>query len=180
MVCDRCKMVVQTQLENVRLHPLSIELGEVKLQETHISDWQKNTLQFNLKSVGFELLDDKKQITVDQIKNTIIHLIRQNNNERSANLSHYIAQKIGQDYTSLSTLFSEWENTTIEKFYIAQKIERVKELLSYNELNLSQIADELHYSSLAHLSNQFKKHTGTTPSLYKNQHLKNRKQIDQL
>ncbi|MBK0369949.1 helix-turn-helix domain-containing protein [Flavobacterium agrisoli] len=179
MVCDRCKMMVKLELAKHKLHPLLVELGEIELEENNI-DLVKTELSNGLQALGFELMDDKKSKLIDKIKTLIIDLVHHKNNALSLNLSHYLTQHIPQDYNTLSNLFSEVEGTTIEKYFIAQKIEKVKELLLYDELTLSQIADLLHYSSVAHLSNQFKKVTGFSPSYYKKLKEKKRQQIDTL
>lgn len=177
MVCSRCKMVVKSELEKLGLCPISVELGEVELQEEHI--WLlKDKLVHNLNALGFVLIDDEQGKTIEKIKNLIVGLVHYQNNDTKHNLSDYLTQNILQDYNTLSHLFSKVEGTTIEKYYIMQKIEKIKELLTYDELNLSEIADRLHYSSVAHLSNQFKKNTGFTPTFYKKMKDKNRKQIE--
>ncbi|KAF2513616.1 helix-turn-helix transcriptional regulator [Flavobacterium zhairuonense] len=174
MVCARCKMVVKSEFEKLGLQTISVELGEVELKE-EISEDKKEVLLKNLQSLGFDLLDDKKTKTVEKIKNLIVDLVHHKNNDLKINLSEYLAENLNQDYNSLSNLFSEIENTTIEKYFISQKIEKVKELLIYNELSLSEIADILNYSNVAHLSNQFKKITGYTPTYFKQ--LKDNKRI---
>jgi AraC-like DNA-binding protein len=179
MVCSRCKMVVKSEFEKLGLQTIAVELGEVEL-EKEISDKQKDILLKNLQAVGFDLIDDKKSKTVQRIKNLIIDLVHHKNNDLKINLSDYLAEDLGQDYNSLSNLFSEIENTTIEKYFISQKIEKVKELLVYNELSLSEIADILNYSNVAHLSNQFKKITGFTPTSFKKSKDKKRIQIENL
>lgn len=179
MVCSRCKMVVKSEFEKLGLQPISVELGEVELQE-EISDSKKEILLENLQVLGFDLLDDKKTKTVERIKNLIVDLVHHKNNDLKINLSEYLAENLNQDYNSLSNLFSEIENTTIEKYFISQKIEKVKELLIYNELSLSEIADILNYSNVAHLSNQFKKITGYTPTSFKQSKDKMRIQIENI
>ncbi|KRD59220.1 AraC family transcriptional regulator [Flavobacterium sp. Root935] len=179
MVCSRCKMVVKSEFEKLGLPTISVELGEVEL-EKEISDEQKEVLLENLQVLGFDLIDDKKTKTVERIKNLIVDLVHHKNNDLKINLSDYLAENLSQDYNSLSNLFSEIENTTIEKYFISQKIEKVKELLIYNELSLSEIADILNYSNVAHLSNQFKKITGFTPTSFKQSKDKKRIQIENL
>lgn len=179
MVCGRCKMVVKSEFEKLGLPTISVELGEVEL-ESEISDKQKEELLQRLHLLGFDLIDDKKSKTIEKIKNLIIDLVHHKNNELKTNLSDYLAKNLNQDYNTLSNLFSEVENTTIEKYFISQKIEKVKELLIYNELSLSEIADILNYSNVAHLSNQFKKITGFTPTSFKQLKDKNRIQIENL
>lgn len=179
MVCARCKMVVKSEFEKLGLQTISVELGEVELQD-EINDSQKEVLLKNLQTLGFDLLDDKKTKTIEKIKNLIVDLVHHKNNDLKVNLSDYLVENLNQDYNSLSNLFSEIENTTIEKYFISQKIEKVKELLIYNELSLSEIADLLNYSNVAHLSNQFKKITGFTPTSFKQLKDKNRIQIENL
>lgn len=179
MVCARCKMVVKSEFEKLGLQTISVELGEVELQDD-INDSQKEILLKNLQTLGFDLLDDKKTKTIEKIKNLIVDLVYHKNSELKVNLSDYLAENLNQDYNSLSNLFSEIENTTIEKYFISQKIEKVKELLIYNELSLSEIADLLNYSNVAHLSNQFKKITGFTPTYFKQLKDKKRIQIENL
>lgn len=179
MVCSRCKMVVKSEFEKLGLQTISVELGEVELQN-EIPEGQKEVLLQNLQALGFDLIDDKKSKTIDKIKTLIIDLVHHKNNDLKINLSDYLVQNLNQDYSTLSNLFSEVENTTIEKYFINQKIEKVKELLIYNELSLSEIADLLNYSNVAHLSNQFKKITGFTPTYFKQLKDKKRIQIENL
>jgi AraC-like DNA-binding protein len=179
MVCSRCKMVVKSELEKLRLQLLSVDLGEVETIEP-ITSQKKIEIADHLKSFGFELIDDKKSRVIDKIKTLIIELVHQQNAQLNINLSDYLSNKLTQDYSSLSNLFSEVEDTTIEKYFINQKIEKVKELLLYDELTLSEIAFQMNYSSVAYLSNQFKKVTGFSPSHYKQLKDKKRKQIEDL
>ena len=179
MVCGRCKMVVKSEFEKLGLHTTSVELGEVELQNP-ITESQKEILLQNLQALGFDFIDDKKSKTIEKIKNLIVDLVHHKNNDLKVNLSDYLVENLNQDYSTLSNLFSEVENTTIEKYFISQKIEKVKELLIYNELSLSEIADMLNYSNVAHLSNQFKKITGFTPTYFKQLKDKKRIQIENL
>ncbi|MGL5682357.1 MAG: helix-turn-helix domain-containing protein [Marinifilaceae bacterium] len=179
MVCDRCIMVVQdifTQLD--------IEINHVALGEVYIprqgSAAQMEALSDRLQAVGFEILDDKHSKIIEQIKNLIRELVHRNENNLKENLSDYLAAQTSLDYTYLTSLFSKVEGTTIEKYFIAQKIERVKELLVYDTLSLSEIAHMLNYSSTAHLSSQFKKVTGLTPTYYKQLVDKRRKPLDKI
>ena len=167
MVCIRCQIVVKYELEKLGLHHTKVELGETEIME-ELTDEQRETLGNSLKEIGLELLDDKKNIMVEKIKNLIIELVHYNTDQIKTNLSDYLSEKLNHNYTYLSNLFSEVKGITIEKFYLTSKIERAKELLVYDELNLTEIAWKLHYSSVAHLSNQFKKMTGLTPSHFKN------------
>ncbi len=172
-------MVVKSQLENKGLHPLSVNLGEVEIEEDLLKD-QLSQLDTSLRSLGFELIDDKKSQTIEKIKNTIVALVHHSGNDLKTNLSAFITSQIHQDYSYLSNLFSEVEGTTIEKYFISQRIERVKELIVYDELTLSEIAYQLGYSSVAYLSNQFKKVTGFTPSYFKSLKEYKRKNIEEL
>jgi AraC-like DNA-binding protein len=179
MVCRRCKMAVLSELEKLGIKPLFVDLGEVELTAP-ISDSQKIMLSTGLHLLGFELIDDKKSQIIERIKTLIIDLVHNRDNDLKTNLSVFIAADLAQDYSALSNLFSEVEGTTIEQYFISQKIERVKELLMYNELTLSEIAWQLNYSSVAHLSKQFKKITGLTPTFYKQLKDRKRRQIDDL
>ncbi len=173
MVCMRCKMVVKSELDKLGLHYGKVELGEVEIMED-ISAQQLDSLGFSLKESGLELMNDKKSILVEKIKTLIIELVHYNDDQIKINLSDYLSEKLNYNYTYLANLFTEVKGTTIEQFVIAHKIEKVKELLVYHDLNLTEIAWKLHYSSVAHLSNQFKKKTGLTPSQFKNLKNKNR------
>ncbi|WP_308993773.1 AraC family transcriptional regulator [Mariniflexile litorale] len=179
MVCNRCIMVVTSELEKLGLILLSVHLGEVEIAHP-ISDIQKKEIAEHLKLFGFELIDTKNSRTIEKIKTLIIDLVHHKNNQLDTNLSDFIATHMVQDYNALSNLFSEVAHTTIEKYYIHQKIERVKELLVYDELSLSEIAFQLNYSSVAYLSNQFKKVTGYSPTHFKQIKETKRKQIDEL
>ena len=166
MVCDRCKMAVSEVLQRVGLHPIKVELGEVSIDEAP-SSAQLFTLRTALKELGFELLDDRRQQTIDHIKSALIRLVHYHDNQSSTNLSNYLSSELHQDYSALSKLFSEVEGKTIERYYIELRIERVKELIRYDELTLTQIALRMNYSSVAYLSSQFKSVTGMTPSQFK-------------
>ena len=179
MVCSRCKIVVKSELEKLGLHPISVELGEVKILEKDI-DQVIEDLQFNLQVLGFSIIDDKKSKTISEIKKLIIDLVQNKNSQIKSNLSDYLTDKLLQDYNSLSKLFSEGEGITIEKYFINQKIEKVKELLMYDEMTLSEISFIMIYSSAAHLSNQFKKVTGFSPSYFKQLKENKRRQIEDL
>jgi AraC-like DNA-binding protein len=172
-------MVVRSALEKIGLHPLSVDLGEIEL-ETPPTKEQTARLDPALRKLRFELIDDKKSRIIGQIKTQIIKLVHHPEDRRTINLSEYIATRLHYEYTYLSNLFSEVEGTTIEKYFIAQKIEKVKEWLVYDELSLSEIADRLGYSSVAHLSAQFKKTTGLTPTFYKSLKDHKRKNIEDL
>lgn len=179
MVCNRCIMVVQNELDKLGLKINSISLGEVSLDKELTKD-EKIKIQAVLGPLGFELIDDKKSRLIEKVKTTIIDLVHNQNNESRENLSDLLSKELNQDYNYLSNLFSEVEGTTIEKYFIAQKIEKVKELLVYDELSLSEIAFRLNYSSVAYLSNQFKKVTGLTPSHFKQIKVDKRKPLDQV
>jgi len=179
MVCDRCKMVVKAELEKMGYHPFSVELGEVMLKK-ELSPEEKTKLNKNLQTVGFELIDDKKSRLIEKIKNLIIELVHRQDSTLKINLSDYLSSQLNHDYNYMTNLFSEVEGTTIEKYFIGQKIEKVKELLVYDELTLSEIAWQLNYSSVAHLSSQFKKVTGLTPSHFKNIRAQKRKPLDKV
>jgi len=179
MVCNRCIMAVKSALESIGLTPLQVELGEVLLKENDIS-LEKDKLIQVLQPLGFELLNDKKARTIEKIKNLITELIQNKNNKLTITLSELLSKEVHQDYSTLSKLFSEVEGMTIEKYYILQKIEKVKELLIYDELSLSEIAFRLNYSSVAYLSNQFKKITGLSPSHFKKLRPIKRKPLDEL
>lgn len=180
MVCSRCKMMVQSILEEMDLHPVQVDLGEVELKEEQLSDDTKRRLREELQSVGFDLLDDRRSRTIEKIKNLITDLVQNRQNEIDENLSEYLVRHLHQDYGALSTLFSQVEGRTIENYYIHQRIEKVKELLVYDEFTLSEIADRLNYSSVAYLSSQFKKVTGLTPTQFKKLRRVPRKPLDEL
>jgi len=179
MVCNRCIMIVKSELEKFGHQPLIVTLGEVLLAK-EITGSEKEILNQHLKTFGFEIIDDRKSRLIGQIKSSIIEIVHQQNSELKSNLSDYLSSKLHHDYSHLSNLFSEVEGTTIEKYFIAQKIERVKELLVYDELSLSEIADQMNYSSVAYLSNQFKKVTGLTPTFFKNIKTEKRKPLDEV
>ena len=179
MVCGRCEIAVLSELEKIGLPVLSIQLGEVELSR-NLEESEMQLLKQNLNLLGFELLDDKISKTIERIKNLIVNLVHYQNQKLKINFSTYLSEDLKQDYSTLSKLFSETEGTTIERYFIAQKIEKTKELLIYNELTLSEIAIQLNYSNVAHLSNQFKKVTGFTPTYFKKLKDKKRKQIDNL
>jgi YesN/AraC family two-component response regulator len=179
MVCSRCIMVVKALFQNEGHRPLSVNLGEVEV-EGDLSKDKLFQLDTALKALGFKLIDNKKSQVIEKIKNTIVTLVHHSGNNSNTNLSSFITSKIHQDYNYLSNLFSEVEGTTIEKYFISQRIERAKELLVYDELTLSEIAGQLGYSSVAYLSNQFKKITGFTPSYFKTLKEHKRKNIEEL
>lgn len=174
MVSRRCKAIVKTELDKLALHYGLINLGEVEITE-ELNAAQRNQLKVALLAHGLELMDDKKAILIEKIKNTIVEMVHNSDELPKTNFSNYISQKLNYDYTYLANLFSEVTGTTIAQCIIIHRIERVKELLLYDELNLTQISYKLHYSSVSHLSNQFKKVTGLAPSYFKK--LKYKRQI---
>ena len=174
MVSLRCKMMVKEELTKLNLHYVIVELGVVEIME-NIEGAVYDQLKQNLLKSGLELLDDKKSILIEKIKGLIIEMVHYADELPEVNYSTYISDKLGYDYTYLANIFSEVKGTTIQQFIIVNKIERVKELLLYDELNLTEISYKMNYSSVAHLSNQFKKVTGLTPSYFKQ--LKNKKRI---
>lgn len=180
MVCSRCKTVVRQELEALGHQVITIELGEVVL-ENPATEIQLNQISERLQTHDFELLSDKKQQLIERVKTAIVELVHlQNDGLRRMKHSDYITEKVSRDYRYLSTLFSEVEGITIEQYLINQKLERVKELLVYDELTLSQIANLLNYSSVAHLSTQFKSITGMTPSQFRKIRDKKRKPLDEV
>lgn len=179
MVCGRCLMLVQGELAKMGLASSSIRLGEVVLDSTLNSD-QYIELNKRLETYGFEIIDDKNAKIINQIKSHIIELIYDHDAQLKTNLSDHLSKHLLQDYHSLSHLFSEVEGNTIEKYFLNQKTERVKELIMYDELSLSEIAFKLNYSSVAHLSNQFKKITGLSPSHFKKLKDKKRQRLEEL
>lgn len=174
MVSNRCKMAVKEELKKLGLHFIVVDLGEVEIME-NITISQREQLNSALVSAGLELMDDKRAVMIERIINVITEMIHHSDDVPKVNYSDYISEKINYDYTYLSNIFSEVKGITIQQFIIIHKIERAKELLLYDELNLTEISYKLHYSSVAHLSNQFKKITGLSPSQFKQ--LKNRKRI---
>lgn len=179
MVCDRCIMVVENVLNTLQLPYSNIKLGTVVLQK-EISEKEKDALQNKLHSLGFELLESRKNVLVEKIKNLITQLVQYTEEPIPVNISEYLSSNLHTDYSLLSNTFSEQENLTIEQYTILQKIEKVKELLSYGEMTLTQIADKMGYTSVAYLSAQFKKQTGLSPSQYKKEKTLPRKALDKL
>jgi AraC family transcriptional regulator len=181
MVCQRCILVVDQELRKLGLHPEKISLGEVVIQEDDLTQQQVSNLDKALISVGFERMDDRKSRLIESIKNKIINMIHhQDRIDRKFNWSVILSDEFHYDYNYLSSLFSSVEGITLEHYIINQKIERAKELLIYDELTLSQIAVQLDYSSVAHLSAQFKKITGLTPSELKKSRTRDRKSLDSI
>jgi len=179
MVSLRCKMLVKEELKKLGLDCISVELGMAEIQED-ITDELREAFRINLEKAGLELLDSKKDILVEKIKNVIIEMVHHAEDIPDVNDSDYISEKLGYDYTYLSNTFSEVKGMTIQKFIILHKIEKAKEMLLYDEDNLTEIAFKLNYSSVAHLSNQFKKVTGFTPSFFKEMKFKREKNLENL
>jgi AraC-like DNA-binding protein len=174
MVCIRCKMVVKSELHNLGLDHAIVELGEVEILDSMSSE-QRDKLDMALRKSGLELMDSKRSILIEKIKSAVIEMVHYSDELPHVKISEYLSQKLDYDYTYLSNIFSEVQSTTIEQFVIHHKIERVKELLVYDDLNLTEIAYLMHYSSVAHLSNQFKRITGLTPTHFKQ--LKHKRRI---
>ncbi|MEO7294350.1 MAG: AraC family transcriptional regulator [Ginsengibacter sp.] len=179
MVSNRCKLIVKAELENIGIEYNIIALGEVELKGEP-SALKSEAFKAALLKWDFELMDDRKAILAERIKTVIIEMVHQSNELPDTNYSDYISRKLLHDYTYLSNIFSEVENITIEHFIISHKIEKAKELLLYDEYNITQIAEILNYSSIAHLSNQFKKVTGVTPTFFKAMKNKNRTSLEDL
>jgi AraC-like DNA-binding protein len=179
MVSARCKMAVKEEMNKLGLHFVLVDLGVVDIME-NISQEQRDQLKEGLQNSGLELMDDKKAVLIERIRNIIIEMVHYYKELPKTNFSDFLSEKLNYDYTYLANLFSEVQGTTIEKFIIAHKIERVKELIIYDELNLTEIAWLMHYSSVAHLSNQFKKITGLTPSHFKQLKNKRRQAIEDI
>lgn len=177
MVSIRCKMVVKSELAKLGLHYIVVDLGEVEVKE-NVTAEQREQLKIALIASGLELMEDKKAALIEKIKGVIVEMVHYSEESPKTNFSNFLSEKLGYDYTYLSNLFSESTGITIEHFIIAHKIERVKELLLYNELNLTEISYLLNYSSVAHLSNQFKKVTGLTPTFFKKIKQKKRSTLD--
>lgn len=179
MVSTRCKMVVKEELKKIGLHFVFVDLGEVEIMED-LSDGQRALLRKGLLNSGLELMEDKKAILIEKIKNVIIEMVHYSEDIPKVNYSDFISEKLNHDYTYLSNIFSEVKGMTIQQFIINHKIERAKELLLYDEYNLTEISYKLNYSSVAHLSNQFKKVTGLTPSHFKKLKEKRRNPIEEI
>jgi len=175
----RCKMAVKQALKDLGLHFIVVELGEVEIME-HLTGDQILQLAKVLHSSGLELMDDKRAVLIEQIKNAIIEMIHHSDEALKVNFSDYLSKKLNHNYTYLANLFSEVQGTTIEHFIICHKVEHIKELIIYDELNISEIAWKMNYSSVAHLSNQFKKVTGLTPTHFKQLKQKRRDPIEEI
>ena len=179
MVCNRCILVVQNELDKLGIEATNIKLGEITLKKD-LTTKEREELENVLDPLGFQVIDDKKSRMIEKIKNVILDLVHHQDNDAKTNLSDVLSDALHHDYNYLSNLFSDIEGTTIEKYFIAQKVEKIKELLVYDELSLSEIADRMNYSSVAYLSNQFKKVTGLTPSHFKQIREDKRKPLDKV
>ena len=179
MVSVRCKMMVKEILRKLELHFIVVDLGEVEIMET-ITKEQRDLLRIALTDIGLELMDDKRAILIEKIKNAVVEMVHHSETELRVNFSHYLSQKLHHDYTYMANLFSEVQGTTIEHFVIAHKVEKIKELIIYGELNITEIAWKMNYSSVAHLSNQFKKVTGLSPSHFKSLKDKRRSPLEEI
>jgi len=179
MVSIRCKMAVKEVLKKFGLHFIVVDMGVVDIME-EITAGQREQISIALGKTGLELMDDKKAVLIEKIKTVIVEMVHYSDELPKTNFSDYLSEKLHYDYTYLSNLFSEVKGTTIEKYIISHKIERVKELIIYDELTLTEIAWKMHYSSVAHLSNQFKKITGLTPTHFKKLKNKRRKPIEEI
>ncbi len=166
MVSARCKMAVKEELKKLGLHFIFVDLGEIDLME-NITEVQRDLFKIALSALGFELMDDKRAVLIEKLKKAIIEMVHQTEEPIKMKVSQYLSEKVSYDYTYLSNLFSEIQGTTIEQFIISHQVERIKELMIYGELNITEIAWKMNYSSVAHLSNQFKKVTGLSPSHFK-------------
>ncbi|MFN3969627.1 helix-turn-helix domain-containing protein [Flavobacterium sp.] len=179
MVSNRCKMMVKEELKKLGLHFIIVDLGVVEIMENITAD-KRALLKLNLSESGLELMDDKKAILIEKVKNVIIEMIHHADEPIRVTFSEYLSEKLDQNYTYLANLFSEVQGITIEQFMILHKIERIKELIIYDELNITEIAWKMNYSSVAHLSTQFKKVTGLSPSHFKLLKDKRRNPIEEL
>lgn len=179
MVSTRCKMMVKDALRKLGLHFMVVDLGEVEIMED-ISPKMREDLKLALLGSGLELMDDKKSILIEKIKNVVVEMVHYADDLPKTNFSDYLSQKLNHDYTYLANLFSEVQGITIEHYVISHKIERIKELIIYGELNITEIAYKMNYSSIAHLSAQFKKVTGLAPTHFKQLKNKRRNPIDEI
>lgn len=179
MVSNRCKIAVKEVLKKLELHFIIVDLGEVEIME-NISSEQRNQVKIALRYSGLELMDDNRAILIEKIKTTIIEMVHYSDEILKINFSDFLSEKLNLDYTYLANLFSEVVGTTIGQFVIYHKVERIKELIIYDELNITEIAAKMNYSSVAHLSNQFKKITGLSPSHFKSLKIKQRNPIEEI
>jgi len=179
MVSNRCKIAVKEVLKKLGLHFIVVDLGEVDIMED-ISNEQREQVRVALHFSGLELMDDKKAVLIEKIKAIVVEMVHHSNELIKTNFSDYLSQRLNYDYTYMANLFSEVQGTTIEQFIIAHKVERIKELIIYDELNITEIAYMMSYSSVAHLSNQFKKVTGLSPSHFRQMKDKKRNPIEDI
>jgi AraC-like DNA-binding protein len=179
MVSNRCKIAVKEELKKLGLHFIVVDLGEVEVME-NITVEQMEQLKIALQKSGLELMDDKKAVLIDKIKSIIVEMVHYNDEPIKKNFSEILSEKLHHNYTYLANLFSEVQGTTVEHFIISHKIERIKELIMYDEMNLTEIAFKMNYSSVAHLSNQFKKITGLSPTHFKQLKDKRRNPIEEI
>jgi len=179
MVSNRCKIAVKDELKKLGLHFIVVDLGVVEIMET-ITNEKRLQLKEALQLSGLELMEDKKAILIEKIKTTIVQMIHHSEDVSKVNFSNYLAEKLEHNYTYLANLFSEVQGTTIEQFIILHKVERIKELIIYGEQNITEIAWKMNYSSVAHLSSQFKKVTGLSPSHFKQLKVKRRNPIENI
>ncbi len=179
MVSTRCKMAAKEALKNLGLHFIIVDLGEVEIME-NLNHEQREQLRIALSHSGLELMDDKKAVLIEKIKRTIIEMVHHSESDVRINISDFLSKKLGHNYTYLANIFSEVQGTTIEQFVILHKVERIKELIVYGELNITEIAWKMNYSSVSHLSNQFKKVTGLPPSHFKKLIIKRRNPIEDI
>lgn len=179
MVSNRCKIAVREELKKLGLHYIMVDLGVVEIME-NITPEKRQLLKTGLTEAGFELMDDKRAILIEKIKNTIVQMVHHTEEPIKINFSDYLSEKLDHNYTYLANLFSEIQGTTIEHFIISHKIERIKELIIYGEHNITEIAWKMGYSSVAHLSSQFKKITGLSPSHFKKLKDKRRSPIEEI
>lgn len=179
MVSNRCKIAVKDELKRLGLHFIVVDLGEVEIMES-LSIVQLTEVKEALRGAGFDLMDDKRAVLIEKIKNVVIDMVHHSDEMIKINFSDFLSEKLNHDYTYLANLFSEVQGTTIEQFVIAHKIERIKELIIYDELNITEIAWKMNYSSVAHLSNQFKKMTGLSPSHFKQLKTMRRSPIEEI
>lgn len=179
MVSARCKTAVKDALRHLGFHFVLVDLGEVDVME-QLTPEQLAELQKELKKSGLELMDNKRAILIEKIKNAVVEMVHHSDEIVKVNFSDYLEKKLNHDYTYLANLFSETQGTTIEQFVISHKVERIKELIIYGELNITEIAWKMNYSSVAHLSNQFKKVTGLSPTHFRNLKDKRRRPIEEV
>ena len=179
MVSNTCRLVVKDALNKLNLHYIMVNLGEAEIME-NISKKQREELKETLLKMGLELMNDKRTILIEKVKNTIVEMVHFADDMIKVNFSDYLSRKLDYDYTYLSNLFSEMQGTNIQHFILLHKAERVKELITYHELTISEIAYKMNYSSVAHLSNQFKKITGFSPSHFKQLRVKRRSVIESI